>query len=63
MLYNQVWFEKESLIGDEFALHANICILGSGFLATDRMSFLQSPGTQGQNIAIYIIYIYYISLV
>ena len=33
----------------EFDLHADICNVGSGFLATDYMSFLQSPGTEGQN--------------
>ena len=32
-----------------FALHADICDLASGFLATDYMNFLQSSGTQGQN--------------
>ena len=31
---------------EEFALYADICDLGLGFLATDSMSFLQS---QGQN--------------
>ena len=52
-------------VGEEFALHADICNLGSGFLATDYiMSFLQSPGTQGQNMRpnrlshIYIIEVY-----
>ena len=35
---------------EEFDLHADICNLGSGFLATDYSSFLQSPGTQGQNM-------------
>ena len=34
----------------EFDLHADICNVGSGFLATDYMSFLQSPGTEGQNM-------------
>ena len=38
------------LSGEEFALHADVCNLGSGFLATNYMSFLQSPGTQGQNM-------------
>ena len=33
----------------EFDLHADICNVGSGFLSTDYMSFLQSPGTEGQN--------------
>ena len=50
MLNSQVWFVRESSSGEEFALHADICNLGSGFLAADYMSFLQSPGTQGQNI-------------
>ena len=44
-----VW-ERESSLGEEFVLHADICNLGSGFLATDYMSFVQSPGTQGQNM-------------
>ena len=35
---------------EEFDLHADICNLGSDFLATDYMSFLQSLGTQGQNM-------------
>ena len=39
----------ECSAGKEFALHADIFNLGSGLLATDCMSFLQSPGTQGQN--------------
>ena len=43
-----VWEEK--LCSEEFDLHADICNLGSGFLATDYMSFLKSPGTQGQNM-------------
>ena len=39
----------ESSFGEEFALHADICYLGSDFLATDYiMSFLQSPGTQSE---------------
>ena len=42
-----VW--EESTVGEEFALHANICNLGSGFLANDFISFLQNSGTQGQN--------------
>ena len=32
---------------EEFALHEDICNLGSGLLATDSMSFLQN---QGQNM-------------
>ena len=32
----------------EFVLHADISNLGSVFLATDNMSFLQSPDTRGQ---------------
>ena len=43
-----VWEEK--LCCEEFDLHADICNLGSGFLATDYMSFLKGPGTQGQNM-------------
>ena len=35
---------------EEFDLHADICNMGSGFRATDYMSFLQSPGTQDQNM-------------
>ena len=33
----------------EFDLHADNCNVGSGFLATDYLSFLQSQGTEGQN--------------
>ena len=43
-----VW--KENLCCVEFDLHADIFHLGSGFLETDYMSFLQSPGTQGQSM-------------
>ena len=43
-----VWEEK--LCCEEFDLHADICNLGSGFLATNCMSFLKGPGTQGQNM-------------
>ena len=45
-----VW--EESSIGEEFALHADICNLrlGSGFLAIDYMSFPHSLGTQDQNM-------------
>ena len=43
-----VWEGKS--VGEEFGLHADICNLGSGFLATDYMSLLQSPGTQFQNM-------------
>ena len=32
---------KESSVCDEFALYADICNLGSGFLATDYMSFFK----------------------
>ena len=42
-----VW---EGKLIEEFAMHTDICNLGSVFLATDYMSFLQNPGTQGQNI-------------
>ena len=38
-----------------YSLHVDICNLGGGFLATDYMSFLQSPGIQGQTgLVIYI---------
>ena len=40
---------RKSSVGEEFDLHANICNLGSGFLATDYMNFVLNPGTQGQN--------------
>ena len=33
---------------EEFDLHADICNVGLGFLATDYMSYLQSSGTEGQ---------------
>ena len=36
---------EEKLCCEEFDLHADICNLGTGFLATDYMSFLQSPCT------------------
>ena len=42
-----VWEEK---LSEKFALHADIGSLSSGFLATDYMSFLQSPGTEEQNM-------------
>ena len=38
------------LSGEEFAFLADVCNLGSGFLATNYMSFLQSTGTRGQNM-------------
>ena len=50
MLYSQVLFGRESSVGEVFALHADICNLGSGFLVTDCMSFLQSPDAQGKNM-------------
>ena len=53
MLYSQAWFGRESSIGEEFALHADICNLGSGFLATDYMSFLQNPGFS-ENLVLFI---------
>ena len=31
-------------------MHADICNLGSGFLVADYKSFVQSPGTLGQNM-------------
>ena len=43
-----VWEGKLSF--EELALHADICNLGSVFLATGYISFHQSPGTQGQNM-------------
>ena len=41
---------RESSVREESALHADICNLGCGFLETDYMSFVQSPGTQAQNM-------------
>ena len=35
ILYSQVWFRRESSVAEEFALHVDICNLGSGFLVTD----------------------------
>ena len=49
-MYSQVWFGMERSVSEESALHADICNLGSGFLVTDYKSFVQSPGTQGQNM-------------
>ena len=43
-----VW--KGKLSGEELDLQADICNLGSGFLATDYMSLLHSPSTQGQKM-------------
>ena len=40
----------EEKLSKKFALHADICNLSSGFLATDYISFLQSPGTEGRNM-------------
>ena len=37
-------------MSEKFALHTDICNLGSASLSTDYMSFLQSPGTEGQNM-------------
>ena len=54
---------RESSDGEEFALHADICNLGSGILTTDYMSFLQSPGTQGQNMRLNRVSYIYRSLV
>ena len=48
--YSQVWFGRECSVCEEVVLHADTCNLGSGFLATDYMSFHQSPGTQGLNM-------------
>ena len=42
-----VWEEK---LREKLALCAGICNLGSGFLATDYMNVLQSPGTECQNM-------------
>ena len=38
ILNSQGWFGRQSSIGEEFALHADICNLrlGSGFLAIDQ---------------------------
>ena len=41
-----IWEEK--LCSEDFDLHADICNLGSGFLATDYMSFLKSPGLKAK---------------
>ena len=41
---------EEKLCCVEFDLHADICNLGSGSLATYFMNFLKGPGTQGQNM-------------
>ena len=43
-----VW--EENVCCEKFDLHADICNPYSGFLPTDYMSFLQSPGTQDQSI-------------
>ena len=43
-------FGRETSVGEEFDYNADICNLDWGFQATDYMSFLQSPGTQGQNM-------------
>ena len=43
-------FGRENSAGEEFALHADICNLGSAFLATDYMRFLQSICTEVQNM-------------
>ena len=53
----------ESSAGEEFDLHADICNLGRGFLATDYIRFVQSPGTQGENMRPNRISYIYISLV
>ena len=42
-ILSQVWFGRKSSDSKEFALHADICNLDSGFPATDYTSFLQSP--------------------
>ena len=31
-------------------VHADICNVDLGFMATDYINFLQSPGTEGQNM-------------
>ena len=41
---------EKKICFEEFDLHADICNLGSGFRATDYMSFLKGPGTRGQNM-------------
>ena len=50
ILFSQVWYGRESSVGEEFALHADICNLGYGFQATDYMRFFQSPGTEGKHM-------------
>ena len=37
------------LFCEEFELHADICNMGSGFMATEYTSIHQIPGTEGQN--------------
>ena len=39
-----------TLCCEEFDLHADICYVGSGFLATDYMSFIRNPGTKGKKV-------------
>ena len=43
-----VWDGK--LCCEKFDLHADICNVSSYLLATDYMSFLQSPDTESQNM-------------
>ena len=47
-VYSQVWFGREISVGEKYALHADICNLGSGFLATDYMSFIQSQALKAK---------------
>ena len=43
-----VWEEKS--VSNKLPCMQIFCNLGSGYLATDYMSFLQIPGTEGQNM-------------
>ena len=43
-------FWKGRSVCEEFALHVDICNLGSCFLVTDSIGFLQSPGARGHNV-------------
>ena len=43
-------FWEASSVGEEFALHADICNLGQASWQMNIINFLQSPGTEGQNM-------------
>ena len=58
MLYSQVYFGRESSVGKKFALHADICNLGSLTRLPDFISFFKCPGTQGQNMRPNVLVIY-----